>query len=111
MKRTLIGVVGLCLAQVASAQTPEQDVMRVVNQMFDGMRNADSAAVRALFVPGARFASIDPRATPPAVLPSSAPAKVFGRQTLVCRRSRQNAAVSSACSAWRCSRREEPWRA
>ena len=51
-----------------SAQTPaEQEVLKVVNQMFDGMRNADSAAVRAVFVPGARFASIDPRATPPAV--------------------------------------------
>ena len=57
----------LCVPFLLGAQTPEQDVLRVVNQMFDGMRNADSASVRAVFVPGARFASIDARATPPAV--------------------------------------------
>lgn len=27
---------------------PEQDVLKVVQQMFDGMRNADSAAVRRM---------------------------------------------------------------
>lgn len=57
----------LCLATPVIAQTAEQEVLKVVTQMFDGMRNADSAAVRAVFVPGARFASIDPRATPPSV--------------------------------------------
>jgi len=56
----------LCVPVMLTAQTPEQDVMKVVNQMFDGMRNADSASVRAVFAPGARFASVDMRATPPA---------------------------------------------
>lgn len=61
-------LVALAIAAPVPAQSPaEQEVLKVVNQMFDGMRNADSAAVRAVFVPGARFASIDPRATPPAV--------------------------------------------
>jgi hypothetical protein len=56
------------MAAPVSAQSPaEQEVLKVVHQMFDGMRNADSAAVRAVFVPGARFASIDARATPPSV--------------------------------------------
>jgi hypothetical protein len=35
--------------------------------MFDGMRTADSGMVRSVFAPGARFASVDPRATPAAV--------------------------------------------
>ena len=67
MKRLIVGLAGLFLAPALSAQTPEQDVLKVVNQMFDGMRNADSAAVRAVFAPGARFASIDARVTPPSV--------------------------------------------
>ena len=68
MRRTLVGLASVCLAQVVVAQTPaEQEVLKVVNQLFDGMRNADSAAVRAAFAPGARFASIDARATPPSV--------------------------------------------
>ena len=57
----------LCVPFVLAAQTPEQDVLKVVHQMFDGMRNADSAVVRAVFAPNARFASVDPRATPPTV--------------------------------------------
>lgn len=57
----------LCIPVLLEAQTPEQDVLTVVHQMFDGMRNADSASVRAVFAPGARFASIDMRATPPSV--------------------------------------------
>ena len=60
-------IAALCVPALVIAQTPEQDVMKVVNQMFDGMRNADSAAVRAVFAPGARFASVDTRATPPTV--------------------------------------------
>lgn len=67
MKRSLVGIVALCLAPALAAQSPEQDVLAVVKQMFDGMRNADSAAVRAVFAPNARFASVDPRATPPTV--------------------------------------------
>jgi hypothetical protein len=60
-------IAALCVPVVLVAQTPEQDVMKVVTQMFDGMRNADSASVRAVFAPGARFAGVDMRATPPAV--------------------------------------------
>src|SRR5690349_888480 len=60
-------ILALCVPVVLAAQTPERDVMKVVNQMFDGMRNADSASVRAVFAQGARFASVDTRATPPAV--------------------------------------------
>ena len=61
-------LVALALAARLPAQSAaEQEVLKVVNQMFDGMRNADSASVRAVFAPGARFSSIDARATPPAV--------------------------------------------
>lgn len=35
--------------------------------MFEGMRTADSAMVRSVFAPGARFAMIDARATPVAI--------------------------------------------
>lgn len=53
---------------VAGAQSAEEQAVRaVIDQMFNGMRNADSAAVRAVFVPGARFASIDARTTPATV--------------------------------------------
>jgi hypothetical protein len=47
----------------------EQAVRAVVQRMFDGMRAADSAAVRAVFAPGARFASArPPRGAPPGSL-------------------------------------------
>src|SRR5687767_12188332 len=57
----------LALPTVAQAQSDSVAVLAVIKQMFDGMRNADSASVRAVFVPGARFASIDARTTPPSV--------------------------------------------
>ena len=57
----------LSLPSLASAQSDSTAVMSVVRQMFDGMRNADSASVRAVFVPGARFASVDTRTTPSSV--------------------------------------------
>jgi hypothetical protein len=52
----------------AVAQSPdEQQVLAVVNRVFDGMRAADSATVRTAFAEGVRFASVDSRATPPRV--------------------------------------------
>lgn len=65
--RLYSALIVVCVPAILAAQTPQQDVMKVVTQMFDGMRNADSASVRAVFAPGARFASVDVRATPPAV--------------------------------------------
>jgi ketosteroid isomerase-like protein len=44
-----------------SQSADEQAVLTVVRTMFDGMRSADSAAVRAVFAPGARFASVNAR--------------------------------------------------
>jgi hypothetical protein len=55
------------LAAAQSRPTQDPEVYAVILRMFDGMRNADSAAVRATLAPGARFASVDARATPAAV--------------------------------------------
>jgi hypothetical protein len=60
-------VLALWPAAVAGAQKPEDAVIAVVQRMFDGMRTADSAMVRGVFAPGARFASVDARQTPPAL--------------------------------------------
>ena len=61
-------IVALVMPAMLGAQSSDEQAVRaVIDQMFTGMRNADSAAVRAVFVPGARFASIDARATPPIV--------------------------------------------
>lgn len=52
---------------LAHAQTPAADeaaAVAVVERMFEGMRTADSAMVRATFAPGARFAMLDTRSTP-----------------------------------------------
>jgi hypothetical protein len=54
------------------AQTPQpapdaRGPLAAVERMFEGMRTADSAMVRSVFVPGARFAMIDTRATPAAI--------------------------------------------
>ena len=51
----------------AVAQKPEDAAIAVVNRMFEGMRTADSGMVRSVFATGARFASVDPRQTPPAM--------------------------------------------
>ena len=56
------------LSSIAAAQSSdEKAVLAVVNKMFDGMRNADSAAVRSVFAAGARFAGIDDRNKPATV--------------------------------------------
>jgi Putative lumazine-binding len=55
----------LFLAQNAAAQipgqTPEAEVLAVVNALFDGMRGGDSAKVRPLFHAKARLISVDSR--------------------------------------------------
>jgi hypothetical protein len=56
----------------AVAQTPEaapdpSGPLAAVQRMFEGMRTADSAMVRSVFTPGARFAMIDTRRTPAAI--------------------------------------------
>jgi hypothetical protein len=72
--RRLIGLTLLALAAVprtAAAQSPpstdERAVLAAVQRMFDGMRTADSAMVRSVFAPGARFASVDARTGPGAI--------------------------------------------
>lgn len=55
----------LLTPQIAHAQSPDQaGALAAVNRMFEGMRTADSAMVRSVFSSGARFASVDSRATP-----------------------------------------------
>lgn len=58
MKRIL--VIALALAALAPAQAraqaaAEDSVRAVIVRLFDGMRAGDSAAVRSVFVPGARL--------------------------------------------------------
>ena len=43
----------LLVPLAASAQTPEEEVRAVIDQLFDGMRAGDSTAVRATFHPEA----------------------------------------------------------
>lgn len=63
----------LSLGSVAvGAQTPQpapeaNGPLAAVQRMFEGMRTADSAMVRSVFTPGARFAMIDTRSTPAAI--------------------------------------------
>jgi hypothetical protein len=59
--------VAVALVFPASAHAQSEDekaVLATVSRMFDGMRTADSGMVRSTFASGARFASIDSRATP-----------------------------------------------
>lgn len=61
-------VAALLLPAVASAQTDdEKSAVAAVHRMFEGMRTADSGMVRSVFAAGARFASLDARATPAVV--------------------------------------------
>lgn len=54
---------------VRAQSTPdaEKAVLATVNRLFEGMRTADSGMVRSTFATGARFASVDARATPAVV--------------------------------------------
>ena len=62
----------LTASVMLDAQTPNpspdtRGPLEVVERMFEGMRSADSAMVRSVFAPGARFAMVDTRGTPAAV--------------------------------------------
>ena len=48
----------------ASPTLAEAEVLAVVNRIFDGMKEADSAKVRTAFAPGARFVTVGTRANP-----------------------------------------------
>lgn len=70
MLRSTIGAIALCLgglSTLTAQANEEQAVLSVVQRVFDGMRAADSAMIRAQFAGGARFAMVDNRATPPRV--------------------------------------------
>ena len=51
----------------ASAAQDETGALAAVEQVFEGMRRADPAMVRAVFAPDARFAMVDTRQSPPEV--------------------------------------------
>jgi hypothetical protein len=52
--------------EVLAAQD-EAGALAAVEQVFEGMRHADAAMVRAVFAPDARFAMVDTRQSPPEV--------------------------------------------
>ena len=54
-------------AQMPDAKPDAQGPLAAVERMFEGMRTADSAMVRSVFAPGARFAMVDTRSTPMAI--------------------------------------------
>lgn len=58
--RLLLPALALLLPAIpVAAQQPDDALVRAtVTAVFDGMRAADSAAIRARFAPGARFASV-----------------------------------------------------
>jgi hypothetical protein len=63
MRSVLVGLVALLTAPIVSypalAQADrEREVLAVVQRLFDGMRARDSAIVRSVFHPEARFASV-----------------------------------------------------
>lgn len=53
-------------APVSAQSSAENEVVAVVNRVFDGMRQVDSAMVRPLFHAKARFISVDLRSERPA---------------------------------------------
>jgi hypothetical protein len=55
--------VGAQTAEARDAGGP----LAAVQRMFEGMRTADSAMVRSVFAPGARFAMLDARSGPAAI--------------------------------------------
>jgi hypothetical protein len=70
MFRSMLGfalAASAAAAQTSAAQSPEQQVLGVVQKLFDGMRAADSTVVRSVFADGARFALIDSRAAQPTI--------------------------------------------
>lgn len=67
--RTLcaLAMLGSIPAPAAAQATDARGPLQAVERMFEGMRTADSAMVRSVFAPGARFAMVNARATPPAI--------------------------------------------
>jgi hypothetical protein len=65
MKIIRIALLAAALPVVARAQDAEQKaVLAVVDKLFDGMRKADTAAMRALFIPQARMLRVDRQGQP-----------------------------------------------
>ncbi len=54
----LLAIVFTGLISPARAQSEEEEVMKVIVHLFDGMRQADTSAIRALFLPGAVMQTI-----------------------------------------------------
>ena len=66
--RALAALALIVPAPAAGQQTGDAaGALAAVERMFEGMRTADSAMVRAVFAGGARFAMLDTRATPPVI--------------------------------------------
>ncbi|MGQ0640452.1 MAG: nuclear transport factor 2 family protein [Gemmatimonadaceae bacterium] len=53
MRMFALAVLAVLPAAMAQSQSAEQEVMKTVRQLFDGMRKGDSAMVRAAFHPDA----------------------------------------------------------
>jgi hypothetical protein len=67
MRRTflfILAAVALPATARAQAAPPDAAVRAVITRMFDGMREADSAKVRSVFAPGARFVTVGTRTNP-----------------------------------------------
>lgn len=62
-----LAVVLLPAASGAQTATPDAAIRAVITRMFDGMREADSAKVRSVFAPGARFVTVGTRTNPDTV--------------------------------------------
>lgn len=59
IKRNILCLLSiLALSQAAVAQSEEENVKRVVEQLFDGMREADSSLVSAVFATDVRMLTI-----------------------------------------------------
>ncbi len=63
MRRLLLipALIAAALASPAAAQSPEDDVLAVVQRLFDGMRAADTTMMRATFHPEIRLVTTGER--------------------------------------------------
>lgn len=63
MRRLLLipALAAAALAQPAAAQSPEDDVLAVVQRLFDGMRAADTTMMRSTFHPEIRLVTTGER--------------------------------------------------
>jgi len=64
----LAALAGALAGASAGAQAPDADVRAAIERLFEGMRTADSVMVRSVLAPTARFAMLDARATPVAIV-------------------------------------------